>query len=77
MISVYGSDPHGRRELQPSLGAGDFEAQEEGTTMLVRAVPEGWFSYDFAVLDATGAPVGRADLSNWRERANLDRRYVG
>lgn len=46
--------------------------------MLLRAVPKGWFSYDFAVSDAAGTPAGYADLSNWRERAELDvggRRY--
>jgi hypothetical protein len=40
--------------------------------MLLRAVPKGWFSYDFEVFDRTGASVGRANLSNWRENAQLD-----
>lgn len=40
--------------------------------MLLQAVPKSWFSYDFAVSDSTGTPVGSADLSNWRERAELD-----
>ena len=39
---------------------------------VLRAVPEKWFSYDFEVLDRTGASVGRADLSNWRENAALE-----
>lgn len=46
--------------------------------MLLRATPRNWFSYDFAVSDATGTTVGDADLSNWREKAELDiggRRY--
>ncbi len=46
--------------------------------MLLRAIPKSWFSYDFAVSDARGTLVGGADLSNWRERAELDiggRRY--
>ena len=40
--------------------------------MMLRAVPKGWFSYDFEVFDRTGASVGRANLSNWRENAQLD-----
>ena len=40
--------------------------------MLLRAAPKGWFSYDFAVSDATGTPVGKVAFSNWRERAELD-----
>lgn len=39
---------------------------------------EGWFSYDFTLYDRTGAPVARADLSNWRETAGIEtggRRY--
>ena len=46
--------------------------------MLLRTIPRNWFSYNFAVSDAIGTPVGGADLSNWRERAELDiggRRY--
>lgn len=39
---------------------------------MLRAVPNGWFSYDFTVYDATGASVARADLSNWKERADLE-----
>jgi hypothetical protein len=39
---------------------------------MLRAVPDGWFSYDFTVFDRTGTPVARADLSNWRETAKLE-----
>ena len=45
---------------------------------MMRAVPKGWFSYDFEVFGRTGASIGRADLSNWRENATLTvggRRY--
>jgi hypothetical protein len=39
---------------------------------MLRAVPDGWFSYDFTVFDRTGTPVARVDLSNWRESARLE-----
>ena len=39
---------------------------------MLRAVPDGWFSYDFTVFDRTGTPLARADLSNWRETAKLE-----
>jgi hypothetical protein len=39
---------------------------------LLRAVPNGWFSYDFTVFDRSGTPVARVDLSNWRETAKLE-----
>jgi hypothetical protein len=39
---------------------------------MLRAVPKGWFSYDFTVLDHAGQPVAQADLSNWRERTKLE-----
>ena len=38
---------------------------------MLRAVPDGWFSYDFTVFDRAGAPVARADLSNWLETAKI------
>ena len=31
-----------------------------------------WFSYDFSLLDRTGAPVARADLSTWRGTASIE-----
>ena len=41
--------------------------------MLLRAVPKGWFSRGFEVLDPrSGATVGRAELSSWRENAELE-----
>ncbi len=39
---------------------------------MLRAVPNGWFSYDFTVFDRSGTPVARADLANWRETAKLE-----
>jgi hypothetical protein len=39
---------------------------------MLRAVPDGWFSYDFTVFDRSGTPVARADLANWRETATLE-----
>lgn len=39
---------------------------------MLRAVPDGWFSYNFTVFDRSGTPVARADLSNWRETAKLE-----
>jgi hypothetical protein len=39
---------------------------------MLRAVPDGWFSYDFTVFDRSGTPVARAELSNWRESAKLE-----
>jgi hypothetical protein len=38
---------------------------------MLRAVPDGWFSYNFTVFDRAGTPVARADLSNWRETAKI------
>jgi hypothetical protein len=32
---------------------------------MLRAVPDGWFSYNFTVFDRSGTPVARADLSKW------------
>ena len=39
---------------------------------MLRAVPDGWFSYDFTVFDRSGTPVARADLSSWRETVKLE-----
>src|SRR5688572_17941591 len=39
---------------------------------MLKAVPPGWFSYDFDVFDRTGERVGHVDLSNWRENAKLE-----
>lgn len=39
---------------------------------MLRAVPDGWFSYDFTVFDRSGTPVARADLANLRETAKLE-----
>jgi hypothetical protein len=39
---------------------------------MLRAVPDGWFSYDFTVFDRGETPVARADLANWRETAKLE-----
>jgi len=39
---------------------------------MLRAVPNGWFSYDFTLFDRTGRPVARVDLANWREKAKLE-----
>lgn len=39
---------------------------------MLRATPNGWFSYDFTLSDRTGAPVARVDLSNWRETAKIE-----
>lgn len=41
---------------------------------MLKAVPKGWFSYDFDVYEEVnpGAPIARADLSNWRENAKLE-----
>ena len=38
---------------------------------MLRAVPDGWFSYNFTVFDRGGTPVARVDLSNWRETAKI------
>jgi hypothetical protein len=39
---------------------------------MLRAVSDGWFSYDFTVFDRSGTTVARADLANWRETAKLE-----
>lgn len=39
---------------------------------MLRAVANGWFSYDFTVVDGTGATVAQVDLSNWKETAKLE-----
>ena len=39
---------------------------------MLRAMPDGWFSYDFTVFDRSETPVARADLANWRETAKLE-----
>ena len=39
---------------------------------MLRAVPDGWFSYDFTVFDRSGTPVAQVDLANWRETAKLE-----
>jgi hypothetical protein len=45
---------------------------EGGATGVLRAVPKGWFSYNFDVYDRTGERVGRAELSRWHENAILE-----
>jgi hypothetical protein len=35
---------------------------------MLDAVPEHWFSWDFAIRDATRQPVAKVRLSSWRER---------
>ena len=39
---------------------------------MLRAVPDGWFSYDFTVFDRSGTSVAQVDLANWRETAKLE-----
>jgi hypothetical protein len=38
---------------------------------MLKATPQGWFSYDFTVYDRTGNPVAEVDMANWRESAEI------
>ncbi len=39
--------------------------------MMLIAVPKGWFSWDFQLLDMTNHPVAELELSSWRERGSV------
>ena len=41
---------------------------EPGQVVTLSAVPKHWFSWDFAIQDATRHPVAEVRLSSWRER---------
>lgn len=40
--------------------------------MMLKARPRSWLSGDFDVYDRSGEFIGGVDLSNWRERAELE-----
>ncbi len=44
---------------------------------MLRAIPKGWFSWDFTVVDEESGPVAEIDVSTWREKGLLTVDGVG